>query len=78
MSLILEREEGRERNVDVRETHQLVASCIYPTGDHTGNLDMCPDQGIELATFWYMVRCSDQLNHLVRAMKNIIFTLKHT
>ena len=35
-SLLLEREEGREereRNIDVREKHQLVASC------------MCPDQG---------------------------------
>ena len=27
------REKGRERNIDVREKHQLVASCMPPTGD---------------------------------------------
>ena len=34
-SLLLEREEGRERNIDLREKHALVASCTRP------------DQGLE-------------------------------
>ena len=32
-SLLLEREEGRERNIGVREMHQLVASHMHPEGD---------------------------------------------
>ena len=34
---------GRERNMDVREKHQLPPVCT-PAGDHTHNLGMCPDQ----------------------------------
>ena len=48
-SLLLEREEGRERNIDAREKHQLVASYMHPDGDCTcldqiSNLQpgMCP------------------------------------
>ena len=40
----LERGEGRERNIDVKEKHQSVASCMHPDWDQTRNLDMCPDR----------------------------------
>ena len=38
------RETERERNIDVREKHQLVASCTHPTGNLTHNPGMCPNQ----------------------------------
>ena len=45
--LFLEREEGREqerqRNIDVQEIYQSVASCTPPTGDLARNPGMCPD-----------------------------------
>ena len=43
---ILERVEGgkeRERSIDIREIHQLGASCTPPTGDLTCNPGMCPE-----------------------------------
>ena len=43
--LILEREEGRQREKHQREKHRLVASIHALTGDHTHNLGVCPDQG---------------------------------
>ena len=47
-----EREEGRERNIDVREKHQLVASHIY--NDQGLNLQprYVPQLGTEPATSW--------------------------
>ena len=45
---ILERGEGREkereRNIEVREKHQSIASCTRPIRDGTCNLGMCPAQ----------------------------------
>ena len=45
--LFLERREGREkereRNIDVQQKHQSVASCVPPTGDLACNPGMCPD-----------------------------------
>ena len=59
-SLLLEREEewqeGRERNIDGREKHQLVTSCMSPQpgmGDRTRNLGMCPNQKSNLQSFTY-------------------------
>ena len=64
--LVLERGRERERNIDVKEKHQLIAS------------HMCPDWGLNLQpryvpwprnkpmTFWYMKRCSSQLSHPAR------------
>ena len=57
-------------------------NCIscHPEEDQTSNLCMRPNQGsnpqpryvpwpgIEPATFWCMGRCSNQLNHLARAL----------
>ena len=40
--MLRERKGKRERHVDVRET---------PTGDQTGNPDMCPDWESNLQTF---------------------------
>ena len=53
-SLLLEREEGGERNIDAREKHRLVV----PTpglgiGDRTHNLCMCPGQESNLQPFGY-------------------------
>ena len=41
----------RERNIDVREKHRLVASCRLLTQDWTHNLGMCPDQKSSLQPF---------------------------
>ena len=41
--LILERGEGREKNISVREKHQSVASHLV-TGDQICSLGMCPDR----------------------------------
>ena len=47
MTYFLEREEGREkereRNINVKEKHQLVAFCMPSTGDTAHNSGMCPD-----------------------------------
>ena len=37
------REGQRDRNIDVRGKHPVVAFCTRPTGDQTCNLDMCRD-----------------------------------
>ena len=37
------REKERERNINVWEKDQLVASCTPPTGDLAHNPGMCPD-----------------------------------
>ena len=41
--LFIFRERGRERNIDVREKHQLVASRLPPTRDLVCNPGMYPD-----------------------------------
>ena len=41
--LFLERGEGRERNIDVRNIDQLPLTCAL-TGNQTRNPGMCPDQ----------------------------------
>ena len=61
--LILERGVGRERNIDVREKHQLVASCTWPNRGP----DLQPRHvswlGIKSATFQFMGWRSNQLSH---------------
>ena len=37
------REKERERNIDVQEKHQSIASCTPPTGDLAHNPGMCSD-----------------------------------
>ena len=37
------REKERERNIDVQETYQSVASCMPPSGDLACNPGTCPD-----------------------------------
>ena len=53
--LFLERGEGREkdreRNIDVREIHQSVASRTPPSGDLAHNPGMCPDWEWNLQPF---------------------------
>ena len=65
---ILERGEGRKRNITVREKHLLLAS------------PMCPDQGLnpqprhvpradtEPATFQFMAQCTNQVSHTGHGM----------
>ena len=53
--LLLERGEGkekeRERNIDVQEIHQLVASSTPPTGDLAQNPGMCLDWELNQLSF---------------------------
>ena len=56
--LFICREKGREgemeRNIDVRETHWLVASCVTPTGDLARNPGLCPDwESNRQPFFWF-------------------------
>ena len=37
------REKEKERNIDMQEKHQSVASHVPPTGDLAHNLGLCPD-----------------------------------
>ena len=52
---ILERgggqEKEKERNIDMREIHQLVASCTPSTGDLACTPGMCPDWELNRQTF---------------------------
>ena len=47
----LERGEGREGNIDVREKCQLVASCLHSIRDLVHNSGMCPDWELNLWPF---------------------------
>ena len=49
------RKRERERNINVPEKHQLVASCAPPTGYLAHNPGMCPDWESNQGTFslWY-------------------------
>ena len=49
--MILEREEGEEREKHQCEKHQLVASHMHPDWGQTHNLGTCPDQGLNLQSF---------------------------
>ena len=65
--LILDREEGRdrdfrERNLGVREKYQLVASHLHSDPDRTYSLRMCPT-GNQTPTFWCTRWHSNQLSH---------------
>ena len=45
-------ERGKKREKEKkREKHRSVASCMYPTGDQTYNLGMCPDGESNLRPF---------------------------
>ena len=64
---ILEREEGRERgkerNIDVREKHQSVASHMLPKQESNQHPTHAPCSRNELANFWCTGRRSSQLSH---------------
>ena len=50
--LVSERGEGRERNISVRETLGLVASCSHPKrGPNPATSVMCPDLEMNLLPF---------------------------
>ena len=63
-----ERERKRQRNIDVREKHPLVASCTHP--DWIGDM---PWAGIEPVISWWTGGWSNQLSHLARVGQVIIF-----
>ena len=58
-----EKREGRERSIDVTETHQLVASLTRPNGELNSQPRHVPWLGIEPPAFWCMGRHSNQLSH---------------
>ena len=67
--LFLERGEGRdkerERNINVREKHHLVASHMHPDpGDWTLNPGMCPDQELNWGHFSLCGRMANQLSYI--------------
>ena len=46
---------GRERNVDVREKHRLVAFYVCSNWDQTCSLGVCPDWELNLQPFGALV-----------------------
>ena len=47
------REKERKRNINVRQKHQSVASCMLPTGDLVPKSRTRPDQESKMATFQF-------------------------
>ena len=68
--LILEREERWKR-----EKYPLVASCTCPDQGSNPRLRYVPWWGINLATFWCMGWCSNQVSHSARAQLSFQFIL---
>ena len=68
MLIILERgewwEKEGERNINVREKHQLVASCTHPDQEPDPQPRHVPWTGIKPMTFQFMGTCSNQLIHI--------------
>ena len=62
-NLLLERGEARERNTDVREKHQSVASSTCPDWGPNLQPRYVPWPGIELVIFCFVGVCSSQLSH---------------
>ena len=62
-----EREKRGERNIDVREKHRLVASCMHPNHGLNPQLRHVPWLGIEPANFGCTGQRSKQLSHLAKA-----------
>ena len=58
-----ERKGERERSVNVREKHQLGASCVHPNWGLNQQPRYVPWLGIEPTAFCCMGQCSNQLSH---------------
>ena len=56
------RERGRERNINVRDINWLPPLHIW-TGDWSHNLDMCPDQELNLQPFSYRMTLQPTEQH---------------
>ena len=71
--MILEKEVGgggggeKEKNIDLGEKHQSVASHTCPNQDQTHSLDMYPPWELNLQPFWCTGQCFNQLSNLARA-----------
>ena len=62
-------EEG-ERNIDVREKHQLIASPMHSDQDQTGRQPTnVPRTELEPTTLWYTGQHSNQLSHASQGKK---------
>ena len=61
------REEKRERNIDVRGKHQLVASCTYPDWGPNPQPRHVPWLGMEPVTFCFVGWCPTNWSMMVRA-----------
>ena len=53
--LLLERGKGRERNINMQETRELVVSCLPPAGNPAHNPGMCP----EWESNWWLLGSQD-------------------
>ena len=61
------REKNRERNIDMREKHQWVASCMSLDWGPTPQSRHVPWQGIKLATLCFRGQCPTNWATLVRS-----------
>ena len=57
------REKERERNINMQEEHQTVASCTPPARDLAHNLGRCPDQESKRQTFGLWVDAQPTESH---------------
>ena len=79
-SMVLERGKGREgereRSINMREKHQLLASCTHPNQGPNPKPRHVPRRGIKPATFWFMGQHSNQLSHTSQGQKNYFTPIK--
>ena len=73
--MLLQREEGRERNISVREKHQLVVSCMHLDQElHMPDLGIkpaakvCALTGKQNCNLLVTGQCSNQLSHTVQGL----------
>ena len=77
MLIDLERGEGRERekkkNIDVREKHLLVSSCVHPNCDETCSPGMCLNWELNLRPFSLWDDATTNWATLTRARLKLLY-----
>ena len=67
------REGEKERSIDVREKHQLVASCRPPAGDLARNPGVCPHQELNRGPFSSQAGAQSTEPHQAGLIKSLAF-----